>query len=503
MDSYTTMKMFNVKLLVTVLLLAAFSVLGQGKKISDFPRRTTPLATDLILVADTNGVGANYAVQVPDLVSPTAQSTASQLINAFWGTNLWRVTQTNYGSVNRFAYTNTMFKFGRTNGVHFMTIGTGLTFAGSSVEDGLESGLLQGVFYRARQHQPVAGYYGFFDGEFYYSTSGSVTSQTGKDSTWFGSYLQLAASSATIQSAFSGTTPTSDAFSVFYVQDPSAGTFDFQTNINSGGWATAKSINAVGTRMGVAYEFTNSYAAQTLFRVVATSSGTTSIIGMGYKNTATEIAGGLTYAADLNQSAASYSQVDAVASNIFTNWLLWAKPDMVMMQSVEGNAAASLPYYCSVRNKIKASIPTADIVAAATYPIGGAPDNNDNYNFNLGLSFVCLTNGDAFFDGYTPFGNYPDMIAKGYYSGTTTPHVNNIGYARYNELFCEWLGIFGKENESVVGVKYTQLTNAPSAAEVGGGQYSGYTNYVTKNIAGTLWVFWTDGATVYSKKLAP
>lgn len=360
---------------------------------------------------------------------------ANQLDNATW-LLLQRANFGAYSNLNRYAWKRTMGKLYNNQPVRILSYGDGL----------IPNGCMDPIIDRLQQQVPAAGSLTTGFG----SLGGSAAWVLGPTTNWLMDHVKLRAVNDTARTY-------ARSFNVcflYYATTADGGSFRIQQSCNGGAWTNLPApYDNIDARhpagepnVGKVICWTNPAVSTVSFGAQATSAGTTLVLGAGgYNTNINGVIRGM-----IARTGIGWGTLTNVSRAIWGPIVAFMDPDMLLIAGVSSIRDAYNGY--SELNFWKTNNPNLDVVVGAQFPLSSVIDGNgvvwdeDTKAGNAYLRALCQTHHFAFFDGYTPFGGYTNMVARGLIRADPyDPHMTALGYSYYNEFLWSWLDLMNMQ----------------------------------------------------------
>jgi hypothetical protein len=240
-------------------------------------------------------------------------------------------------------------------------------------------------------------------------TTGTVTAQTAAFDAWPSGLVDSFATGATRTYGRGGSTTMCDTIKVYYVKEPSAGTFKLQVDgADAAGFTNVSASGTLG-QLGIA---TVSVARAAHNLTIVNLTGTVRIIGVGFEDSTVSglvvinvAQGGIPMG---GQSNSMTGQAAALAN--FQAFLADLTPDVMITENKENEsyfAAALATLFATTA----AGAPNMDVIGVGSPPLANL--DSGQVLQNAQLKAACEAAGYIYWDSYLPFGSYAKMAALG------------------------------------------------------------------------------------------
>jgi hypothetical protein len=241
------------------------------------------------------------------------------------------------------------------------------------------------------------------------ATTGTVTGQTAAFDAWPSRLAESFATGATRTYGRGGSTTTCDTIKVYYVKEPSAGTFKLQVDgADAAGFTNVSASGTLG-QLGIA-TITTTRATHNL--TIVNLTGTVRIIGVGFEDSTVSglvvinvSQGGIPMGGQTNSMT---GQATSLAN--FQAFLADLTPDVMITENKEASS-----YYATALSTLfaitAAGAPNMDVIGVGSPPL--AANDSDQVIQNAQLKAACEAAGYIYWDSYLPFKSYAKMAALG------------------------------------------------------------------------------------------
>ena len=290
----------------------------------------------------------------------------------------------------------------------------------------------------------IAGAYfnGTYAGVTGNAVSGSVTENVSDFDGWVTGLTTTIGAGGSKTYGFGGSTIPATTIKVYYIKEPSAGTFKVQVNgVDATGYTNVSAVGTLGT-LGV---ITITQAKTTCNWAVVGLTGSVRIIGAGFEDssgsgliTVNVAQGGIPLGGGINSVTGQ-----ATALQNFNSFLADVQPTVMSFEMKENSS-----YYATALSTLFTGINTnlanTDVLLIGSPPI--AVGDADQVIQNTQLESAATTFGYKYYDTYSLFKNYATLVALGWQGDGTHITIEANQY-RGNMMF-KYLG-FNGEHEGV------------------------------------------------------
>lgn len=344
--------------------------------------------------------------------------------------------------------------------------------------------------------------FGGTDNSFYYGVSGATNMLPLSDAratNWFVNYFDLGVADSQTWNGYVGGSVYADRLQIAFITGL-GGSWKLQTSILGGAFAdygaavSGGSYGAVFTNITVPLGYYR-------FRVVGVT-GRTVVVGGGYQNST----GTGLYAAAMAEGGIDWSHVARVSTNVLTPVLSGLGLHALLVEEKSGSTNVN-DFAFGVFDKIRSqSLTNGDLILLGSTPINSLTlDPLFTVPQNAALRAYALTNGVAYFDGYSPFTTNQITLRDPTWDGTHPPAEVQSSLAN---LLAYQLGIpanagylrdlRGVRTVTPADVSNVARTNVPTvfASTLHAvGNLSAANHVVTDGAAFSFW--WRSGGVLY------